>query len=64
MKLYQDVSALINMLPRSRAAIYAAANRGDIPSIRVGKRVFIPTTYIDRLRARAEEAGQEGGGKT
>lgn len=33
----------------SRAAAYAAVQRGDIPSIRIGHRVVVPTVELRRL---------------
>ncbi|CVK18402.1 hypothetical protein [Sporomusa sphaeroides] len=36
-------------IPMSRAGIYAAVKKGVIPSVRVGKRVFVPSWYVDSL---------------
>jgi len=36
-------------LPLSRSAIYYAVSTGDIPSIRLGRRVFVPSWFIDSL---------------
>lgn len=36
-------------IPLSRAGIYAAAAKGDIPTVNIGKRRFVPSWYIDRL---------------
>jgi excisionase family DNA binding protein len=33
----------------SRASAYEAARRGDIPSIRIGKRILVPRSQLDRL---------------
>jgi len=38
-------------LPLSRTGIYAAAKRGEIPSVKIGNRVFIPGRYIHDLVA-------------
>lgn len=32
----------------SRVSAYAAVNRGDIPSIRVGRRILVPTAAVRR----------------
>jgi hypothetical protein len=34
-----------------RNASYAAAARGDFPTVRIGKRLFVPTAAIDRILA-------------
>ena len=33
----------------SRNAAYAAANRGELPSIRIGKRILVPMTGLQQL---------------
>ena len=33
----------------NRCASYEAAKRGDIPTIRIGKRLFVPTAAIEAL---------------
>ena len=33
----------------SRGLIYAAIQRGEIPSIRVGRRILVPCAALDRL---------------
>jgi hypothetical protein len=33
----------------SRASAFAAANRGDIPVIRIGKRLIVPRRGLERL---------------
>jgi excisionase family DNA binding protein len=32
-----------------RNSIYVAIRRGDIPSIRIGKKILVPKHYIERL---------------
>jgi excisionase family DNA binding protein len=32
----------------SRGGAYLAAGRGDLPTIRVGKRLLVPTRWLDR----------------
>ena len=38
-------------IPLSRAGIYAAAANGDIPTVQIGRRRFVPSWYIDQLLA-------------
>ncbi len=37
------------LLGLSRQSTYDAANRGDIPTIRIGRRILVPTAAIHRL---------------
>jgi len=37
------------LLGLSRQATYDAANRGDIPTIRIGRRILVPTAALARL---------------
>jgi Helix-turn-helix domain len=34
---------------KSRAGAYAAAQRGDIPTIRIGRRVRVPVRALERM---------------
>jgi len=36
------------MLPLSRAGAFAAIHRGEIPHVRVGRRILIPTQALER----------------
>lgn len=36
-------------IPLSRAGIYSAVKKGEIPSVRVGHRLFVPSWYVDTL---------------
>lgn len=36
-----------------RNAAYEAAKRGDIPTVRIGRRLLVPRDAIDQLLARA-----------
>lgn len=41
--------ALVGMIPGlRRSAVYAAVARGDIPSIRIGSRIYVPTAELRR----------------
>jgi len=48
-RLTLTVNEAADKLGISRAGAYAAAQRGDLPSIRVGGRVLIPRAQFDRL---------------
>lgn len=37
------------MLGLSRSATYAAAKRGDIPTLRIGGRILVPIAALERL---------------
>lgn len=53
MKLLYELPELLRKnggpIPMSRAGIYAATKNGTIPSVRVGRRVFVPSWYVDSL---------------
>jgi len=36
-------------IPMSRAGIYAAAAKGDIPTVHIGRRIFVPSWYVYKL---------------
>ena len=48
-----DLTSLIasngGPIPISRAGIYAAAAKGDIPTVRIGRRRFVPSWFVDQL---------------
>jgi excisionase family DNA binding protein len=44
-----DVDEAAEILGIGRGQCYAAVRRGQIASIKIGKRVLIPRTAIDRL---------------
>ena len=46
------------ILPLSRSGMFQAAKRGDIPTVRVGKRVFIPAWWITKITS--EPSAQPG----
>ena len=50
-----DLTSLIasngGPIPISRAGIYAAAAKGDIPTVRIGRRRFVPSWFVDQLLA-------------
>jgi hypothetical protein len=42
-------------IPMSKAGVYLAMSKGDIPSVRIGRRVFIPAWWIDKLAAEPQQ---------
>lgn len=44
----QEAAALLGI---SRNHAFRCVQRGEIPSVRVGRRVLIPASYIDRVLA-------------
>ena len=42
------------LLGLSRWAAYAAAKRGDIPTIRIGRRLIVPRVQLERMLAGEE----------
>ena len=40
---------IFSLLPLSRASVYQALKQGDIPSIRVGRKILIPTAAFLRF---------------
>jgi hypothetical protein len=46
MQLWPEVGQLLGL---GRAATYDAARRGDIPIIRFGRRIIVPTAALRRL---------------
>jgi len=36
-------------IPLSKAGIYNAIAKGDIPTVKIGKRLLIPSWYIDKI---------------
>lgn len=48
-RLTLDVETAGRMLGLGRAAAYAAVKRGEIPSLRLGRKVVVPRQALDRL---------------
>lgn len=46
LNLWPDVGAILGL---SRGTVYAAAKRGDLPTIKVGGRILVPRAALDRL---------------
>ena len=47
--LVYTVGEVQRILKLGRTSVYDAIARGDIPTIRIGKRLLIPKAAIDRL---------------
>ena len=52
-RLVYEVPEAGEMLGLNRNAAYAAAKRGDIPTIRIGKLIRVPKLALDRMLERA-----------
>ena len=50
--IWPDTCRLLGI---SRYAGYEAAKRGEIPTIRIGKRILVPRRALDRLLEYAEQ---------
>ena len=37
------------LLGLSRGSVYEAVRRGDIPTVRIGRRILVPMRQLDRL---------------
>jgi excisionase family DNA binding protein len=46
MRLWPEVGRVLGL---SRASTYEAARRGDIPAIRFGRRIVVPTAALRRM---------------
>lgn len=47
-KLY-ELPEVLDIVPMSRAGLYKAAKEGKIPVVKIGRRIFIPAWYIDKI---------------
>jgi excisionase family DNA binding protein len=46
LNLWPETGQILNL---SKASVYAAAERGEIPTIRVGRRLLVPTAALRRM---------------
>ena len=58
-KLY-ELPEVLEIIPMSKAGLYLACSRGDVPTVKVGRRVFIPSWYIDKILGEPSENGNKG----
>lgn len=49
-KLY-EIPEFREIVPMSTAGIYKACAEGKIPAVKVGRRVFIPSWYVEKILA-------------
>jgi len=54
LKLTLTVAEAAKVLGIGRNTAYAAAQRGDIPTIRVGRRILVPRAGLERLLYEAD----------
>ena len=59
-KLVYTVEQAARLLGLGRSGAYEAVRRGDLPAIRVGKRLIIPKTALDRMLAQAGQPSKIG----
>jgi excisionase family DNA binding protein len=52
-----SVADAAKLLGISRTLAYECVNRGELPSIRLGARIVVPTTAIDEILTRATNGG-------
>lgn len=57
-KVMFSVKETAQMLGISKASAYQAVTRQDIPTVRIGKRLLVPSWYIERLNLRPAEKVQ------
>ncbi len=46
LSVWPETARLLNL---SKASAYAAAERGEIPTIRIGRRLLVPTAALRRM---------------
>lgn len=51
------IEATAEVLGISRNSAYAAAKRGEIPTIKIGRLLLVPVAALDRLLAASQPAG-------
>jgi excisionase family DNA binding protein len=61
LNLWPETGQILNL---SKASVYAAAERGEIPTIRVGRRLLVPTAALRQILSldKAAEAEPNAGG--
>jgi excisionase family DNA binding protein len=51
-----SVTETVRLLGLSREGTYQAVRRGEIPSVRIGKRILVPRTALEQLLQVGPEA--------
>ena len=58
-KLY-DLKEVRQIIPGiSQASLYNACKRGEIPSVRIGGRIFIPAWWVKKVTHEPDESEQQ-----
>lgn len=47
-------------IPMSLGGIYLAAKNGQIPTVKIGKRIFVPEWYVAQLLSRPDTTAASG----
>ncbi|MDR3560717.1 MAG: hypothetical protein P4N59_04655 [Negativicutes bacterium] len=50
-KLYA-VSEVLKYVPLSKAGLYLACGKGQVPTVRVGRRLFIPAWWVEEITSK------------
>lgn len=50
-----SVTAVASLLGVSRRHVYNLIDRGEVPCVRLGGRILLSTTWVNRLLGRADE---------
>ena len=53
----EEAAAVLGL---GRSAAYEAARRGELPIIRIGRRLLVPRIALNRMLAGANQTGSEG----
>ncbi|CVK17551.1 helix-turn-helix transcriptional regulator [Sporomusa sphaeroides] len=56
-KLY-ELPEMLKIIPMSRAGIYSAAKKGDIPTVKVGRRIFVPGWFVAEILDKPVDNGK------
>lgn len=55
-RLTLTVEEAARLLGISRSLAYEAARSGELPTVRIGRRLLVPTSALDRLLSRPESS--------
>ncbi len=61
---FTSVEAFRRQHGLGRAITYAAIRRGDLPHVRIGNRILVPTDALDRLLRGSDPECRAAAGKT
>lgn len=54
-KYFYSIKELTSIIPVSLCYIYKACKTGDIPSISIGGRKFVPSWYVDEITQKPQK---------